>query len=136
MKYVLIAILTFCSFLSAENKKEKDSKAAEVEIILRQQRELEADELILLANKNQKEGRFEEAKKAYSKAIMLYQKSSASEKRIINKIKNSRLNLITTYKALAEQMIKKAEKESSVELFNKAEKLLLEAKKVAREIKN
>jgi len=67
---------------------------------------------------------------------MLYQKSSASEKRIINKIKNSRLNLITTYKALAEQMIKKAEKESSVELFNKAEKLLLEAKKVAREIKN
>jgi len=68
MKYVLIAILTFCSFLSAENKKEKDSKAAEVEIILRQQRELEADELILLANKNQKEGRFEEAKKSLLKS--------------------------------------------------------------------
>ena len=131
MKKVFVLFLIFSPLLSASDKKD----AAKIEIILRQQRELEANELSLEAKKDQKEGRFEKAAEKYSKAINLYEKSSASEKRIISKINNNRILLVSVYKSIAKNIMVQAEKESSVELFEKAEKFLLKAQQLNRKVK-
>ncbi|MCM8540911.1 MAG: hypothetical protein NE328_11605 [Lentisphaeraceae bacterium] len=131
MKYFLILLMALIPLVQGETKKEDGvKKAAKIEIVLRQQRELEADELMLIGKKSLKEGRYEEAINKYKKAISLYEKSSASEKRVTTKIAQSRTLLVDTYKTYAGKVIKEAEKESSVELYNKAEKLLSEAKAV------
>ena len=122
------AILLLCVLpVSALEKDSKDT--AKIEMILRQQRELEANELMLNGKKHQIEGRLEDALSCYSKAIHLYEKSSSSEKRIINRINDSRILLVSVYKSLADKVITQAEKESSVELFDKAKALLNEAQK-------
>lgn len=130
MKFLLIIFMTISLFGTAQEKKENvDEETARIEILLRQQRELEADELLLVAKKNQKDGSYKEAIRDYKKAIALYGKSSTSEKRIIVKINNSRALLSNSYKAFALEVMKQAEKASSVELFDKAKSLLEEAKK-------
>ncbi len=131
-KFVII-ILALVPILAAADKGPKD--AAKIEMILRQQRELEANQLVLTANKDHKEGRFEDAINNYLKAIRLYEKSSAAEKRIITKINNSRIMLLRSYKSLANQIIKQAEKENSAELFTEAEGLLLKAQELSKKIK-
>ena len=133
--FVILLIFIFSVYAEEPKKNEGKEDAARIEILLRQQRELEADELILIADKNYKEGNYEEAVEGYKKAISLYSKSSASEKRIINKLNSSRLSLYKAYRSLADKLIKQAEKESSVELFDKAKKLLAEAKNTADKIK-
>lgn len=133
MKYFMSLLFGLSALLFGENT--EDSKdAAKIEIILRQQRELEANELILAANKHHKEGRLEEAATNFSKAIKLYEKSSTSEKRILTKIYNSKVRLICIYKGLADKMIKEAEKAASVEQFEQAEKLLQKAKLLNQQI--
>ena len=134
MKFIFLLFLLISPFILAEDKS-GSSDAAKIEMILRQQRELEANELILTARKHHEEGRFERAIGNYIKAVHLYEKSSASEKRIINKIKEANALLVDAYKKLAGEIMKKAEKESSVELFEKAEKILLKAQKLNRKNK-
>lgn len=130
MRYLLILFMATSPLTFAEEKKEdSNNDTARIEILLRQQRELEADELFLVAIKNQKEGNFEDAIRDYTKAIELYRKSSSSDKRIIRKVLNSRILLSSTYKTYAVAIIKQAEKSSSVELFEKAKLLLNQAKK-------
>lgn len=133
MRFIIALFVVNTPLFSAEiiTNEGKDD-AAKIEIVLRQQRELEADQLILTADKNMKGGSYFEAIETYKKAIPLYLKSSASEKRIINKVRKSRLSLANSYKLYAEQILKQAEKESSVELFNKAKGLLNEASKTAK----
>ena len=130
MRYLLILLMATSPLVLAEEKKEDSNKdTARIEILLRQQRELEADELLLVAKKNQKEGNFEDAIRDYKKSIDLYRKSSSSDKRIIRKVTISRMLLSSTYKTYAVAIIKEAEKNSSVELFEKAKSILNEAKK-------
>ena len=133
--FLIFSILISGIYADEPKNNEGKDDAARIEILLRQQRELEADELILGAVKSKKEGNFEEAINGFRKAISLYLKSSLSEKRIINKVNNSRMNLLQCCKAYADQLIKQAEKESSVELFDKAKKFLNEAKSTADQIK-
>lgn len=132
MKYLLIILILWTPLLHGESKEESEDakKAVRIELVLRQQRELEADGLILVGRKSLEEGRHEEALNHFKKAISLYEKSSASEKRVTVKIDQSRILLVNTYKIYAGKVIKEADKESSVELYNKAEKLLSEAKAV------
>ena len=133
MKYLLVLMVILTTQAFAESKKDEIKKAADIEKILRQQRELEADELLVRGQKEQKIGDYEDALENYKKAIHLYEKSSASEKRIMTKITNSKILLAQSYKLYAEKVIKQADKESSVKLYNKAEKLLLAAKKATEE---
>ena len=135
MKLLIIFLLATSILIPAEQKKKQSKKdAAQIELLLRQQRELEADELILAATKNLNEGNFIDAEAGFKKAISLYQKSSSSEKRITAKITQTRILLVNSLKKRAEKLIKQADKESSVKLYNKAEQILLEAKKINEQI--
>ena len=62
---------------------------AKVEAAVKQQRELEADEYKMNAEKAHKEGDFPKAIGEYKKAIDRYKKVSSSEPRVLNKLKDS-----------------------------------------------
>jgi tetratricopeptide (TPR) repeat protein len=132
---LLKIIFCSCLCLSSAISADKGSKAGEREIVIRQQRELEADSLILKANKAHKVGDYELAASIYKKAIDRYEKSSISEKRITKKINLSYALLANIYKIFAEKTLKKADQTKSVMLYDKAEQLFIKSKKAAQKIK-
>jgi hypothetical protein len=132
---LLKIIFCSCLCLSSGIAADKGSKTAEREIVIRQQRELEADSLILKAKKAHKIGEYELAVSTYEKAIKRYERSSISEKRVTKKINLSYTLLANIYKTFAEKTLKEADQTKSVKLYDKAEQLFIKSQKAARKIK-
>ena len=105
-----------------------------IEQALKQQKELQADNLKMSAEKSYKEGNYAQAIEDYLQAIDKYKRVSSSEPRVLSKLKDSNTMLGRTYKKYAEVLIKKAESEASVNLFEQADALLLETLKFIPEL--
>jgi tetratricopeptide (TPR) repeat protein len=108
---------------------EKSEDIAKIEEVVKQQREMEADNFKMSADQAYKEGDLRLAIEEYTKAIDKYKRVSSSEPRVINKLKESQQMLGLVYRTLAEKLIVKAQEDLSVELYNEADKVLLEALK-------
>ena len=132
--HFLVCLLLSAGFfqLTAESE---GSKAAEVEKIVRQQRELEADGLVKKGSEDFKAADYAESAEKFKKAIHLYTKSSSLESRIIIKMNQTKLLLSKVYKLHGDATLKDAERKQSVKLFDKAEKLYILAKKTQQDIK-
>jgi general secretion pathway protein D len=103
------------------------SSNSQIEQALKQQRELNGDLLKLAAEKAYKEGDYDEAIKGYLQATVKYKGVSSSEPRILSKLQDIQDMLNLTYKKHAEVLVKKAESEASINLFEQADAVLLEA---------
>lgn len=136
---VLLANPLFFS-LNAQDKADavadqaiSDSKSksdlSRIEEALKQQRELEADNRKMSAENAFKEGNYEQSIEDYLNAIDKYKKVSSSEPRVVQKLKESEMGLGKVYKLHADNLIKEAEKNESVKLFEQAEVLLDEVLK-------
>ena len=141
-KLIACVLLANPIFLSANAQDKPEAVAKEaisnntakgdlsrIEEALKQQRELEADNKKLKADLAFKEGNLEEAIDEYLGAIDKYKKVSSSEPRVVQKQKTTEAALSTVYKLHAENLIKEAEKNESVKLFEQAEILLDEVVK-------
>ena len=107
--------------------KEQTADLSKVEQAIKQQRELEADNLKMSAEKAHKEGDYNQSIEDYVKAIDKYKKVSSSEPRVLNKLKDSENMLSMVYRKQAERLIKKADADLSVKLFEEADAVLLKA---------
>ena len=114
--------------VNAETEITPEEKAAKIELIIRQQRELEADLLCKNAVQAQKSSHYEAASEKLTKAISLYEKSSASSQRILAKKQQTLTRLALVYKLHGQQVLDKADAEKSPTLYDKSSKLFLKAK--------
>ena len=106
---------------------EQPAALNKAEEAIKQQRELEADNLKMSAEEAHKEGNFNQAIDDYTKAIDKYKRVSSSEPRVLSKLKESETMLGMVYRKQAERLIKKAEADLSVRLFEEADAVLLKA---------
>jgi type II secretory pathway component GspD/PulD (secretin)/tetratricopeptide (TPR) repeat protein len=109
------------------SKEVQSVSAGRVEQALKQQKELQGDNLKMSAEKAYKEGDYAQAIEDYLQAVDKYKRVSSSEPRVLSKLKDSNTMLGRTYKKHAEVLLKKAESEASVNLFEQADALLLKA---------
>ena len=97
-----------------------DQSLSKVEEAMKQQKELEADSLKLKGEKAHSIGDLPSAIENFKRAITAYRKVSSSEKRILDKIKDSSNSLSEIYKKLALQLTEEADKNLSVKKFDEA----------------
>ena len=128
MKVIIALFIYTVMTVNAETEITPEEKAAKIEIVLRQQRELEADSLCKNATEAQKNSDYEDASEQLTKAIKLYEKSSASSQRILTKKQHTLARLALIYKLYGQQVLDQADKEKSTALYDKADKLFLKAK--------
>ncbi|MCH2205117.1 MAG: hypothetical protein MK132_04500 [Lentisphaerales bacterium] len=112
----------------------KDGSLSKVEVAIKQQKELEGDNLKLVAEKAYRMGDLSGALENFKKAIATYKKVSASEERVLLKIEDSSKKLSEVYKQFAKQLTDEADKNLSVQKFDQAIETLEQALKFNPEL--